>query len=39
LRSAIAADNDATLGELREHLVAGSRVSVSDSTVSLALLG
>lgn len=37
LRSAIAADNDATLGELREHLAARSRVLVSDSTVSRAL--
>ena len=37
LRSAVAADNDATLGELREHLAAKSRVEVSDSTVSRAL--
>ena len=37
LRSAVAANNDATLGELREHLAAKSRVSVSDSTVSRAL--
>jgi transposase len=37
LRSAVAANNDATLGELREYLAAKSRVSVSDSTVSRAL--
>lgn len=37
LRAAIAADNDATLGELRERLAAKSRVEVSDSTVSRAL--
>lgn len=37
LRAAVAANNDATLGELREHLAARSRVSVSDSTVSRAL--
>jgi transposase len=37
LRAAIAADNDATLGELREHLAAKSRLGVSDSTVSRAL--
>jgi transposase len=37
LRSAVASNNDATLGELREHLAAKSRVEVSDSTVSRAL--
>jgi transposase len=37
LRAAVASNNDATLGELREHLVARARVSVSDSTVSRAL--
>ncbi len=37
LRAAVAANNDATLGELREHLAARSRVEVSDSTVSRAL--
>jgi transposase len=37
LRAAIAANHDATLGELREHLAAESRVEVSDSTVSRAL--
>jgi len=37
LRAAVAADSDATLGELREHPAAESRVSVSDSTVSRAL--
>jgi transposase len=37
LRAALAANNDATLGELREHLAAKSRVEVSDSTVSRAL--
>jgi transposase len=37
LRAAVAANNDATLGELREHLVAKSRAAVSDSTVSRAL--
>ena len=37
LRSAVAANNDATLGELREHLAAKSRVEVSDSTVSRVL--
>jgi transposase len=37
LRSAVAADNDATLGELREHLAARTRTQVSDSTVSRAL--
>jgi transposase len=37
LRAAVAANNDATLGELREHLAARARVEVSDSTVSRAL--
>jgi transposase len=37
LRAAVAANNDATLGELREHLAAKSRVAVSDSTLSRAL--
>jgi len=37
LRAAVAADNDATLGELREHLAARARVAVSDSTVSRTL--
>lgn len=37
LRSAVAANIDATLGELREHLAAKSRVAVSDSTISRAL--
>ena len=37
LRAAVAANNDATLGELREHLAERARVSVSDSTVSRAL--
>ena len=37
LRAAIAANNDATLGELREHLAAKSRIEVSASTVSRTL--
>lgn len=37
LRAAVAANNDATLGELREHLEARARVSVSEATVSRAL--
>lgn len=37
LRAAVASNNDATLGELREHLAAKSRVEVSDSTISRAL--
>ena len=37
LRAAVASNNDATLGELRGHLAAKSRVSVSDATVSRAL--
>ena len=39
LRAAVAANNDATLGELREHLEARARVSVSEATVSRALKG
>lgn len=37
LRAAVAANNDVKLGELREHLAAKLRISVSDSTVSRAL--
>jgi transposase len=37
LRSAVASNNDATLGELREHLARRARVSVSEVTVSRAL--
>lgn len=37
LRAAVAANNDATLGELREHLEARARVLVSEATVSRAL--
>jgi transposase len=37
LRTAVAANNDATLGELRAHLAQRARVEVSDSTVSRAL--
>ncbi len=37
LRAAVAANNDATLGELREHLARRARTEVSDSTVSRAL--
>jgi transposase len=37
LRAAVASNNDATLGELREHLARRARVSVSDATVSRAL--
>lgn len=37
LRAAVAANNDATLGELREYLAARTRVEVSDATVSRAL--
>ena len=37
LRSAVAANNDATLGELREHLDRRARVLVSEATVSRAL--
>jgi transposase len=39
LRAAVASNNDATLGELREHLARRARVEVSDSTVSRALKG
>lgn len=34
LRAAVAANNDATLGELREHLAQRARVEVSEATVS-----
>lgn len=37
LRAAVARHNDATLGELREHLAARAQVIVSDATVSRAL--
>jgi transposase len=37
LRSAVAANNDATLGELREYLEARAGVTVSEATVSRAL--
>ena len=37
LRAAVAADNDATLGELREQLEARAGVTVSEATVSRAL--
>jgi transposase len=37
LRAAVAANNDATLGELREHLAARARTGVSEATVSRAL--
>ena len=37
LRAAVAANNDATLGELREHLAARTRTEVSEATVSRAL--
>jgi transposase len=37
LRAAVALNNDATLGELREHLARRARVEVSDATVSRAL--
>ena len=37
LRVAVAANNDATLGELRERLAARTRTEVSDSTVSRVL--
>ena len=36
LRAAVAANNDATLGELREHLEARAGVTVSEATVSRA---
>jgi transposase len=37
LRSAVASNNDATLGELREHLTTRAGVTVSEATVSRAL--
>src|SRR5215207_981688 len=37
LRAAVAANNDATLGEPREHLARRARVEVSEATVSRAL--
>ena len=37
LRAAVASNNDATLGELREHLATRARVEVSDATVSRVL--
>ena len=37
LRSAVAANNDATLGELREHPAARAGVTVSEAPVSRAL--
>ena len=37
LRSAVASNNDATLGELRDHLAARAGVTVSEATVSRAL--
>ena len=37
LRAAVAANNDATLGELREHLAARARTEVSEATVWRAL--
>jgi transposase len=37
LRTAVASNNDATLGELREHLAARAGVAVSEATVSRAL--
>ena len=37
LRSAVSSNNDATLGELREHLAARAGVAVSEATVSRAL--
>ena len=37
LRAAVAADNDATLAELRGHLARRARVEVSEATVSRAL--
>lgn len=37
LRAAVSANNDATLGELREHLEARAHVRVSDATTSRAL--
>jgi len=37
LRAAVASNNDATLGELRQHLARRARVDVSEATVSRAL--
>jgi transposase len=37
LRAAVASNNDATLGELRQHLARRARVEVSEATVSRAL--
>jgi transposase len=37
LRSAVASNNDATLGELREHPARRARVEVSEATVSRVL--
>jgi len=37
LRAAVASNNDATLGELREHLAQRALVEVSEATVSRAL--
>ncbi|HEY0171883.1 MAG TPA: hypothetical protein VGB98_12735 [Pyrinomonadaceae bacterium] len=37
LHAAVAANNDATLGELRAHLARRARVEVSEATVSRAL--
>jgi transposase len=37
LRAAVAANNDATLSELREHLATKAQVEVSGATVSRAL--
>ena len=37
LRAAVASNNDATLGELREHLARRARVEVSEATVSRVL--
>ena len=37
LRAAVVANNDATLGELREHLAARTGATVSEATVSRAL--
>jgi transposase len=37
LRAAVAANNDATLGELREHLARRARIEVSEATLSRAL--
>ena len=37
LRAAVAANNDATLSELREHLARRVRIEVSEATISRAL--